>query len=139
MPDNHTNLPILDDIIKPGDTDKAAHQPARKAQSSSWSDKDRNDTSTAGTDAEANAGPAADAPPDTTVLITNGQSAIDATDRTEVHENVNETGTTATNSPDIDALTEKILGNMMIEVEQQLRDKIRQTLSRHFSGKTRSD
>jgi hypothetical protein len=32
MPDNHTNLPILDDIIKPGDTDKAVHQPASKVQ-----------------------------------------------------------------------------------------------------------
>jgi hypothetical protein len=139
MPDNHTNLPILDDIIKPGDTDKAAHQPARKAQRSSWSDKDRNDTSTAGTDAEANAVPATDAPPDSSVLITNDQSVIDATDRTEALENANETRAPAIELPDLDALTEEILENMMLEVEQQLRDKIRQTLSRHFSGKAVSD
>ena len=42
----------------------------------------------------------------------------------------------ATDFPDLDALTEEILGNIMPEIEQLLRDKIRQTLSRHFSGET---
>ena len=39
MPDdNITNLPILDDIITPGDADKAVQRPSRKVQSSLWDD-----------------------------------------------------------------------------------------------------
>jgi hypothetical protein len=45
----------------------------------------------------------------------------------------------AIDSADLDAITEEILGHMMIEVEQQLRDKVRQTLSRHFRSETGSD
>lgn len=121
MPDNHTNLPILDDIIKPGDTDKAVHQPASKVQSSIWSDEKRNDASIADNDAE------------TSTL------AMDEPVPDEALENAEETRTAAIELPDLDALTEEILFNMVPEIEQMLRVKIRQTLSRHFSGETGSD
>lgn len=156
MPDNHTNLPILDDIIKPGDTDKAVHQPSSKVQNSLWSDGETNTPSTARSDAETSAPTATDDRPDTIELYTDNQSALDAIDQMEIppdtqtdgelaiaepvpdeiHAEIDETRASATDLPDLDALTEEILGNMMLDIEQLLRDKIRQTLSRHFSGKT---
>ena len=139
MPDNHTNLPILDDIIKPGDTDKAVHQPASKVQSSVWSDEEQKDASTAVTDAKTKTGPAADGRADSVELFTDDQSASDAIDYNEVLENADEPRAPAIELPDLDVLTEEILGNMMIEIEQLLRDRIRQTLSRHFSDETWPD
>jgi hypothetical protein len=159
MPDNHTNLPILDDIIKPGDTDKAVHQPSSKVQSSLRSGGETNTPSTARSDAETSAPPATGDQPDTIELLADNQSAIDAIDQTqvppvteadgelaiaepvpdEIHAEMDETRASATNAPDLDALTEEILFNMVPEIEQLLRDRIRQTLSRHFSGDTGSD
>ncbi|MGB5458079.1 MAG: hypothetical protein WBO18_19195, partial [Gammaproteobacteria bacterium] len=41
MPDkNTTHLPILDDIIVPGDADKSVQRPSSKVQSSLWGDED---------------------------------------------------------------------------------------------------
>ena len=159
MTDNHTNLPILDDIIKPGNADKAVHQPASKVQSSLLPDGETNGPSTTRADAETSALPATDDRPDTIELFTDNQSAIDAIDRTqvplvtetddelaidesvldEVYAESDETRASAIDLPDLDALTEEILGNMMLDIEQLLRDKIRQTLSRHFSGETGPD
>jgi hypothetical protein len=159
MPDNHTNLPILDDIIKPGDTDKAVHQPSSKVQSSLWSDGETSTPSTARSDAETSAPPATDDRPDTIELLADNQSALDAINQTqvplvteadgepaiaepvpdEIHAEMDETRASAANAPDLDALTEEILFNMIPEIEQLLRDRIRQTLSRHFSGETGSD
>ena len=121
MPDNYTNLPILDDIIKPGDTDKAVHQPASKVQSSLWSDEERNDASITDNNAETNT------------------LAMDEPVPDESLEDAEETRAPAIELPDLDALTEEILFNMVPEIEQMLRVKIRQTLSRHFSGETGSD
>ena len=121
MPDNHTNLPILDDIIKPGDTDKAVHQPASKVQSSLWSDEERNDVSITDNNAETNT------------------LAMDEPVPDESLEDAEETRAPAIELPDLDALTEEILFNLVPEIEQMLRVKIRQTLSRHFSGETGSD
>jgi hypothetical protein len=132
MPDNHTNLPILDDIIKPGNSDKAVHQPASKVQSSLWSDEERNDASTDGADAKTSAPPAADNQPDSTGPLTDEHSAVDAIDQ-------NETRPPAIDLPDIDALTEEILDNLILQIEPLLRDRIQQTLSRHLSGETGSD
>ena len=156
MPDKHTNLPILDDIIKPGDTDKAVHQPSSKVQSSLWSGGETNTPSTARSDAETSAPPATDDRPDTNELFTDNQSAIDAVDQMEnppdtetddelaiaepkpdeIHAEMDKTRASAIDLPDLDALTEEILFNMVPEIEQLLRDKIRQTLNKHFSGKT---
>jgi hypothetical protein len=129
MPDKNTNLPILDDIIKPGNTDKAAHQPAT------------------------------DHRPDSIELLTDQHSAIDAIDQTQVplvtemddelavdkpvldavNEGKGETRAPAIDLPDIDVLTEEILDNLILQIEPLLRDRIQQTLSRHFSAKTDSD
>jgi hypothetical protein len=156
MPDNHTNLPILDDIIKPGDTDKAVHRPSSKVQSSLRSGGETNTPSTARSNAETSAPPATGGRPDTIELLADNQSAIDAIDKTqvpqvtetggkpaitepvpdEIHAEMDETRASATKIPDLDALTEEILFNMVPEIEQLLRDRIRQTLSRHFSGDT---
>ena len=159
MPDNHTNLPILDDIIKPGDTDKAVHQPSSKVQSSLRSGGKTNTPSTARFDAETSAPPATGDQPDTIEPLADNQSAIDAIDQIqvplvtetdgeltvaepvpdEIHAEMDEPRASATNAPDLDELTEEILFNMVPEIEQLLRDRIRQTLSRHFSGDTGSD
>jgi len=132
MPDNNTNLPILDDIIKPGKADKAVHQPSSKVQSSLWSDNETSDLST--TDIDAIDG--MEVPPATDA---DDAFAMDEPVQDEVYAGTDETRASAINSPDLEALTEEILGNMMLEMEQLLRDKIRQTLSRHFSGEARPD
>ena len=159
MPDKHTNLPILDDIIKRGNTDKAVHQPASKVQSSLWSDGKTNAPSTSRSDAETSPPSATDGRPDSIELLADNQPAIDAIDQTqvplvtetddelaidepvldEVNAGAGTARASATNAPDLDALTEEILFNMVPEIEQLLRDRIRQTLSRHFSGESGSD
>jgi hypothetical protein len=121
MPDNNTNLPILDDIIKPGNSDKAVHQPASKVQSSLWSDEEGNDASITGNDAE------------TSTL------AMDEPVQDEAPEDAEENRAPAIELPDLDVLTEEILFNMVPEIEQLLRVRIRQTLSRHLFGETGSD
>ena len=72
-------------------------------------------------------------PPDTE---TDDELAIAEPEPDEIHAEMDETRASATDLPDLDALTEEILFNMVPEIEQLLRDRIRQTLSRHFSGKT---
>ncbi len=139
MPDNHTNLPILDDIIKPGDTDKAVRQPSSKVQSSIWSDEQRNEASAAGNDTETSANPAADDNTDTNEPFTDDQSASDAIDANEILENADEIRTAVIDLPDIDVLTEEILDNLILQIEPLLRDRIRQTLSRHLAGEAGSD
>lgn len=134
MPDNNTNLPILDDIIKPGNTDKAVHQPSRKVHSSLWSDD------------ESNVSPSISSDADATDQI-EVPSVTETDDELEMAEQVHglvsaeadEDRATAIDLSDLDALTEEILADMMPEIEQLLRDKIRRTLSRHFSGETRPD
>lgn len=116
MPDDYTNLPILDDIIKPGDAVKAVRQPSSKVQvhTSSIPDDETDDASMARMDAE-------------TGLATDNNDRPDSIEL--------DTG----NQTDIDALTEEILANLMHEVEQLLRNKIRQTLRQHFPGETGPD
>lgn len=159
MPDNNTNLPILDDIIKPGDTEKAVHQPSSKKQSSSWSDDETNDSSTTTIYAKTNLHTASDDRSDKVELYTDNQSNIEVIDRIDVSPatatddrppmdesiqqgalaGVERAQPPAIDLPDIDALTEEILGNLMLEIEQVLRDKIQQTLSKHFPGGARPD
>ena len=123
MPDdNTTNLPILDDIIKPGNTDKAEHRPPSKAQSSIRRDDETSEPSSTSVYAETDSDTAVDEP---------------------VHENVRGEAGQAQQSPmdlpDIDTLTEEILGSMMPEMEQLLREKIQQALVKKFSGETEPD
>lgn len=131
MPDDNTNLPILDDIIKPGNTDKAVHQPSRKVHSSLWSDDETSASSSISSDADAT-----DQMEVPSVTETDDEPAMAEQAQGLVRAEADEARASATDLSDLDALTEEILGNMMPEIEQLLRDKIRQTLSRHFSGET---
>jgi hypothetical protein len=112
MQDDNTNLPILDDIIKPGDADKAVNRPSSKVHSSLLSDDETNGASTAGGYAETSLDTEYDDQPDSVELDTDNQI-------------------------NIDAISEEILGKLMHEIEQLLRDKIQQTLRQHFPGETR--
>jgi len=159
MPDNNTNLPILDDIIKPGKADKVVRQASSKVQKSLLSDGETNDSSIPRLYAKTNPHTASDDRPDTIELYTDNQTDIDATDRIQVspatatnHErpvdepvqrgvpaSPEQARPPAIASPDFDALTEEILANIMLEMEQVLRDKIRHALRKHFPGETRPD
>ena len=108
--DNTTNLPILDDIIKPGDTDKAIRRPANRVQSSVWPEQHTSDPVSAPPETDTVSPVTSDAPTDTVA-----QRA------------------------DIDALTEEILASVRDDIDQVLRLKIRQALERHFSDDSKSD
>jgi hypothetical protein len=157
MPDDNTsNLPILDDIIKPGSTDKAVHQPSGKEQNSSWSDAASDDSSTTNIHAESDPHIADDDPDDTLGLFSN-ESGIDdicpdevsmataVADALPIEETLHEENTeeaavtqkSRIDRADFDAITEEILDNTLLGLEQVLRDNIRQTLKRHFT--TESD
>lgn len=117
MPDEKTpNLPILDDIIKPGDTGKAVQRPTRNPQ--------------APIEAPPSIGPesAADLP--------NHRPGLprDPTDITEPFlEDV-----IASYRPNIDSLTDEILASIMAEMEPLIRERIRQSLERHFPNPDRN-
>ena len=123
MPDdNTTNLPILDDIIKPGATDKAEHRPPSKAQSSIWRDDETREPSSTSVYAE-----------------TDSDTAVDEPVHENVHGEAGEAQQSPMDLPDVDTLTEEILGSMMPEMEQVLREKIRQALVKKFSAETEPD
>jgi hypothetical protein len=159
MPDDNTsNLPILDDIIKPGNTDKAVHQPSGKVQNSLRSDDASDDSSTTHIHAESDSHIADDDPADTIELF-NDESGIDDIRPDEVslaktvadelpieetlheanHEEAAGTRKTRIDRADFDAITEEILDNTLLGLEQVLRDNIRQTLKRHFTTASGSD
>ena len=117
--DNSGNLPILDDIIKTGDVEKAAPEPESKMQSSALTADDTVD------------------PASMTVFAETGMPGNDGTDIVDLTSDSSEPP--GDNLPDIDALTEEILFSMLPELEQTLRVKIRQALSRHFDGKSDTD
>ncbi|UCB54985.1 MAG: hypothetical protein JSW45_00110 [Thiotrichales bacterium] len=108
--DNTTNLPILDDIIKPGDTDKAVHRPANRVQSPVRPEEHTSDPVSALPEADPVSPVPSDAPTDTVAQRT-----------------------------DIDALTEEILASVRDDIDQVLRLKIRQVLERRFSDDSKSD
>ncbi len=161
MPEkNTTNLPILDDIIKPGNSDKAVHQPSSKVQSSMRSDDETSQPSSTGIYAETRSHTAIDEPAGIPELFTEDQPDKDAivqmesslpTDTNEefpiddepIQQDAPAGAGQAQQSPidlpDIDTLTEEILGSMMLEMEQLLREKIQQTLKKHLSAETGSD
>jgi len=120
--DNTNNLPILDDIIKPGESDKAVVQPSSKVQSSLRPADETTAPSTASVLADIDSQAAIDPRADIDGLTRGARSAPDAVD-----------------PADLEALTEKILGDMMPGLELLLRAKIRQALKNHISGETGSD
>ena len=113
MPDKNTShLPILDDIIKPGDTGKMVKQPSGRLQQMT------------GPDGQASEPAAADpAPPGSVHTPSSRQSSI----AEPVLEDV-----IATYRPNIDSLTEEVLASVMTEMEPLLREKIRECLKQHF-------
>jgi hypothetical protein len=159
MPDDNTsNLPILDDIIKPGNTDKAVHQPSGKIQNSLWSDDASDDSATTHIHAESDSHSADDDPADTIELFSD-ETGIDDIRPDEIsraktvadeppieetlheanHEAAAESQKARIDRADFDAITEEILDNTLLGLEQVLRENIRQTLKRHFTTATESD
>ena len=157
--DNTSNLPILDDVIKPGNTGKAAHQPSSKLQNSFSSDGESDDSSTTNIYAESDSHIADDDPADTVELFSDDQSGIDSISPDEVAlvtatadelpieatlhevnpEEAAETQQSRIDRVDFDAITEEILDNTMLGLEQVLRKNIRQTLKKHLTAATESD
>ncbi len=113
--DNTTNLPILDDIIKHGDADKAIHPPSSKVQTS------KQPGNPAQAPSSASHLQAADAPGLT-------ENQVDSIERM----NESQPDDTTSNRPDIDRLTEEIMDGIRDEMEQLLRRRIRNTLKQHF-------
>lgn len=162
MPEKDTsNLPILDDIIVPGDADKAAptpsnkvqslllaeHDSAKKAASASATpiasepetcDKDNADSTAfpiAETDAE-DAIVQANVPLTTETVSERLQTPDHPVDSATLNADIEPT---SVNAPNIDALTEEILSSLMPAVEQLLSEKIRQTLEQHLAANTDVD
>jgi hypothetical protein len=167
MPDKDTtHLPILDDIIVPGDADKSTQRPSSKVQSSLWEDEDSDtleaslfEVSSADDPAGLNtATPDADQAGTTELQIEDqhDRGAIhqsNASLTTEIFETISQTNSNQADSPapdlsvrpapasslDIDALTEEILDSLMPALEQLLSEKIRQTLRQRLSIESGSD
>ena len=113
MPDkNTTNLPILDDIIRPGDSDKAARHPSRDApRAVKRGTRDSARASTGGSRP-------AETPPEPDAPSPLAEPFLD--------------DIIASYRPNLDSLTDEILSDIMGEIEPLLRRKILQTLKRHF-------
>lgn len=156
MPEKDTsNLPTLDDIIVPGDADKAAPIASSKGQSSLLAgddsaktaeslsatpitgepeaDDDDNADSTAfpiaehdGEDAVVNA----HVPLTTETVEELSHTPDPLVDRPTLNADIKPL---PVNAPNIDALTEEILNSLMPAVEHLLSEKIRQTLKQHLA------
>ena len=113
MPDDNTrHLPILDDIIKPGNTEKAANRSSGRSNKAADPDEQAVKPATAG-------------------HATPGGPRTPAGGESRIVEPVLE-DVIATYRPNIDSLTEEVLASVMTEMEPLLREKIRQCLKRHF-------
>ena len=111
MPDESTpNLPILDDIIKPGDTDKAVQRPLRKVQRAAQA-------------AQVTEPEPTDTPPIETSSLPPGPAGISEPFLEDV---------LASYRPNIDSLTEEILASIMTELEPLIRKQIKHSLKQHF-------
>jgi hypothetical protein len=150
--DNSTNLPILDDIITPGDADKAVQRPSRKEQSSLWEDGPT-DLAAAESIAEEDLPVDLDQQVEAEALAEQAPAA-DASDLAETQPSpaadsapvLDQTVTielpadaVAASRPHLDretiaTLTDEIIISMTPEIERILREKIRQILAHRFSG-----
>lgn len=152
MPDdNITNLPILDDIITPGDADKAVQRPSRKVQSSLWDD-DATVPAPAETTEKEEILADMDEHADTAGAVAEEPLALDADDLADTAAspdaddaaslvqplNVDSPAETIDNpqtlftSDDIDSLTDEIIAAMTPEIERLLREKISQILAQRL-------
>ncbi len=162
MPDKDTsNLPILDDILVPGDADKAAPKPSSVVQSASLAEADSTKTAVSQSatpiadelqaDDSNNADNAA-----YPITDSNDEDAVDQAPvplTTEAVEVLSPTSDlrvdrptmaadiepTSVNTLNIDALTNEILGSVMPAVEQILSERIRRTLKQHLAAKSDID
>jgi len=162
MPDKDTiNLPILDDIIVPGDADKAVFETSSKVQSAYWQDDDRDTTdfSSANTHAVIDTPAAEDDQALAAALLiedlldTDADDQMDVSSSAEIHEEIRPDKPAQADSlaahrsihqapvnlQNIEALTEEILGNIMPDLEQLLREKIQQVLQKRISSKIGAD
>lgn len=159
--DDFSNLPILDDIIVPGDADKAVYETSSNDHSLPWEydDSDTTDFSSTGVHAVIATDPAEDDQALTLDPTAELQLDHDATDQiaalsaTETNDDTLHHKPVQTESPaeklntqltpinllDIDTLTEEILDSVKPSLEQLLREKIEQILQNRLSRETRSD
>ena len=159
MHDNdNSNLPILDDIITPGDADKAVQRPPRKMQGTLW-DSEPADPATAESLTEEELATDMEQRADHTETFAEEQPAINTAEPAETNlsidpDNVTPADQTASAEPsadsvdalqtafssdDIASLTEEIMACMTPEIERILREKIRQILENRLSAGTDSD
>ena len=156
MPEKDTsNLPILDDIIVPGDAEKAAIATSNKDQSSLLTEDDSAETAVSrsaepiANQLEADdkdrightASPIAEHDDEAAVVRTFTPLAADtneAMSQTSGHlvDGVTpaaEVEPESNSAPDIDTLTDEILNGVMPAVEHLLSEKIRQILKQHLA------
>jgi hypothetical protein len=159
MHDNdNSNLPILDDIITPGDADKAVQRPPRKMQGTLW-DSEPADPATAESLTEEELATDMEQHADHAETFAEEQPAINTAEPAETNlsidpDNVTPADQTASAEPsadsvdalqtafssdDIASLTEEIMACMTPEIERILREKIRQILENRLSAGTDSD
>jgi hypothetical protein len=151
--DNTTNLPILDDIITPGDADKAVVRPSRKQQSSLWDDEST-DPAAADNNREALLSEI-DSQDHIIPSLAEDQLSVEANDSAEtpgstetddtpaLEQNVisdTPAGVVATSAAadhiqDIESLTDEIMAAVTPEIERIVRDKIQQALAKRLPAK----
>ncbi|MGD2159724.1 MAG: hypothetical protein PVG94_00975 [Gammaproteobacteria bacterium] len=155
---NSSNLPILDDIITPGDADKAVHRPSRKVQGTLWENEPA-DPVTEEPHSEENLYTDIEQPVDNSEAFVTDEPPVEAIDLAETHaraeadnmppveqpppadsstDSVNAAQTPFTGD-DIASLTDEIMACMTPEIERILRVKIRQILVNRLPVSTDSD
>ena len=157
MPEKDTsNLPILDDIVVPGDADKAVPTPSSKVQSSLLAEDDSAETAVSPSatpiaselvtydndNADNTAFPIAEHDDEDAVvqaIVPLAAETVEELSRAPEHlvdrpTLAEDIEPASVNAPNIDALTEEILSSLMPAVEQLLSEKIRQTLKQHLAN-----
>ncbi|MGD8803043.1 MAG: hypothetical protein PVG12_07660 [Gammaproteobacteria bacterium] len=155
---NSSNLPILDDIITPGDADKAVHRPSRKVQGTLWENEPA-DPATEEPHSEENLYTDIEQPVDNSEAFATDEPPVEAIDLAETHARAEADNTPPVEQPppadsstdsvnaaqtpftgdDIASLTDEIMACMTPEIERILRVKIRQILVNRLPVSTDSD
>ncbi len=159
MHDNdNSNLPILDDIITPGDADKAVQRPPRRVQGTLW-DNEPAESVTKEPDTEESLFTDIEQPADNAEALAAEQSPVDTADPAETHAWPETESTPAVEQPppagssansidaaqaaftsdDIASLTDEIMACMTPEIERILREKIHQILKNRLPVSTTSE
>ncbi len=125
MPENNDSLPILDDIIVPGEADKAVKDPVSKAQNSLWDN----------TESARHASVSRDDSVKEAMNLSDASIQAEGGDEF-LNQRLSKYAPQSGQLPDIEALTEKLIDDILPELEQLLRDKIRQRLQAHFTNST---